>query len=296
MHDGQYSITRRLIAPMVCCFGNTGAQGKATLGKASSPNKNFYEGGLRIQGRHKETFEKCPLITVVTVVYNDAANLENTIKSVVFQDYGNVEYIIIDGGSTDGTLDILKKYEHAIDYWVSEPDDGIYDAMNKGIDLATGQWINFMNSGDEFAYLDVISGIDFSLFSEVSLIYGDKIQNGSIVRALPLTNIKLGIIHACHQSMFFRINIEPYRSLRYNCSYPIYADYDFVAKYYNKSLDFKYVDRPIAVFKGGGVSSFITRQKRKDKLLAVIENFGYPPLFKIVLNKIVSRFKSQNRE
>ena len=84
-----------------------------------------------------------PLITVVTVVFNDVQHIEETILSVVNQTYPNIEYIIIDGGSTDGTVDIIKKYEERIAYWVSEPDQGIYDAMNKGIQKATGEWINF---------------------------------------------------------------------------------------------------------------------------------------------------------
>ncbi len=90
-----------------------------------------------------------PLITVITVVYNGAKYLEDTIKSVINQTYPNVEYIIIDGGSTDGTIDIIKKYEDYIDYWVSEPDRGIYDAMNKGWSLANDDSrILFLGAGD----------------------------------------------------------------------------------------------------------------------------------------------------
>ena len=96
------------------------------------------------------------LISVVTVSYNAVSTIEQTILSVINQTYPNVEYIIIDGGSTDGTVDIIKKYADKIAYWVSEPDKGIYDAMNKGVVVATGEWINFMNAGDIFTDSDVI--------------------------------------------------------------------------------------------------------------------------------------------
>ncbi len=100
-----------------------------------------------------------PLITVVTVVFNGELYIENTILSIINQTYDKIEYIIIDGKSTDRTLDIIGKYQKQIDQLVSEPDNGIYHAMNKAIDLATGQWIIFMNCGDSFYDKDVIRSI-----------------------------------------------------------------------------------------------------------------------------------------
>ncbi len=106
------------------------------------------EGGLRNKGFLKESYKDRPLISIVTVVFNSERYLEETILSVINQSYDNIEYIIIDGGSSDGTLDIIKKYENKINYWLSEKDSGIYEAMNKGIDLVTGDWVNFVNSSD----------------------------------------------------------------------------------------------------------------------------------------------------
>ena len=97
--------------------------------------------------------------SIVTVSYNAVATIESTILSVINQTYSNVEYIIIDGGSTDGTVDIIKKYQDKISYWISEPDQGIYDAMNKGLKIASGEWINFMNSGDSFVHTEVLENL-----------------------------------------------------------------------------------------------------------------------------------------
>jgi glycosyltransferase involved in cell wall biosynthesis len=118
-----------------------------------------------------------PLITVITVVLNGEKALEETIKSVISQTYPNVEYIIIDGGSTDGTLDIIKKYEDYIDYWVSEPDKGIYDAMNKGIKVASGFYYVFLGSDDKIIKNWLEKGIHYIntllKFEDTIYLYGN---------------------------------------------------------------------------------------------------------------------------
>lgn len=146
---------------------------------------------MRTHGRFKNVSgavdgaNPAPLITVITVTYNAARMLEQTILSVINQDYPNVEFIIVDGGSNDGTLDILQKYEHAIDYWVSEPDNGIFDAWNKGVSLSSGDWVAFLGADDVYldgaldAYAAAIAknggaALDY-ISSRVNLIKGDKI-------------------------------------------------------------------------------------------------------------------------
>lgn len=113
-------------------------------------------------------------ITVVTVCFNAESVLEQTMQSVLNQTYKNVEYLIIDGGSKDGTLDIIKKYSDKVK-WISEPDKGIYDAMNKGVKMASGEWINFMNAGDRFASNDVLEKIFAKEYpEEVKFLYSDN--------------------------------------------------------------------------------------------------------------------------
>ncbi|ROT05017.1 glycosyltransferase, partial [Muribaculaceae bacterium Isolate-104 (HZI)] len=111
-------------------------------------------------------------ISVVTVCYNAADSIEQTMLSVLNQSYPYIEYIVIDGGSTDGTVDIIKKYADRLAYWVSEPDKGIYDAMNKGIAAATGSYINFMNSGDSFYDNRVVEAIFKDGCDSADIIYG----------------------------------------------------------------------------------------------------------------------------
>jgi glycosyltransferase involved in cell wall biosynthesis len=115
------------------------------------------EGGLRTRGLFKTRHPGKPLVSIITVVFNGARFFEETIASVFGQDYDNLEFIIIDGGSTDGTLELIRKYEHAIDYWVSEKDFGISDAFNKAVVLAAGDYLNFQGAGDYLVSGSVVS-------------------------------------------------------------------------------------------------------------------------------------------
>jgi glycosyltransferase involved in cell wall biosynthesis len=117
------------------------------------------EGGLRLSGALKTSTSDLPLVTIITAVYNGEEYLEETIQRVLAQTYPNLEYVIVDGGSKDQTLEIIKKYEAKIDYWVSESDKGIGDAFNRGVLLSRGTYLNFQGDGDGFVDKDAISSM-----------------------------------------------------------------------------------------------------------------------------------------
>lgn len=169
-----------------------------------------------------------PLISVITVVYNGAISLERTIQSVVGQTFSNLEYIIIDGSSNDGTLDIIKKYSNQINFLISEPDKGIYDAMNKGILAAKGEWINFMNVGDIFHSSSTIKDIfSKAIPNDKIVVYGDVClvisKQKYFIPASPIDKIKK-VIPFCHQSSFIKANYL--KKYPYNLEYKIASDYD----------------------------------------------------------------------
>lgn len=206
-----------------------------------------------------------PLISIITVVYNDEKFLEETIKSVINQTYNNVEYIIIDGASTDGTVDIIKKYEDVIDYWVSERDSGIYDAMNKGIDVASGKWINFMNAGDGFYNDDILEKIfTLNTFKNVDIIYGNHNviypNKTRIVKAGNIDDIWKGS-QFCHQSAFVSAKVQ--KTNKFNLSNRIGADFELFYYLYKQKMYFKYIDSIVANYSAGGLSDI----KRVDSIV-----------------------------
>lgn len=195
------------------------------------------EGGLRIKKQIKSSNSEKPLITVATVVYNGQEYLEETILSIINQKYKNLEFIIIDGGSTDNTLEIIKKYEHSIDYWVSEKDEGIYDAMNKASRLASGKWINYMNCGDTFCNNEVISKIRFNEFSNYVMVYGNaRVFNGNrdflkIQKPFKMNKLNLLVFITrvvCHQSVFYNSDIEFEFPSKYKLKGELYSYFEYL--------------------------------------------------------------------
>lgn len=143
------------------------------------------------------------MISIITVTYNCVDVIEKTINSVLSQTYSNKEYIIIDGGSTDGTLDVIRKYQDEIDRFVSEPDNGVYDAMNKGIALAHGKWVNMMNAGDMFASSDVLTQIFSATISpNIAAIYSDYIMDFHKDQKIAIASVQEGDI--LHQALIYK--------------------------------------------------------------------------------------------
>ena len=190
----------------------------------------------------------CPVISIITVSYNAVNAIEETILSIINQTYPWLEYIIVDGGSTDGTVNVIQEYSNRISHWISEPDGGIYDAMNKGICLATGKWINFMNAGDTFVTSSIISDI-FREQCNSDVIYGNSVycyEGGNIsIIAKDSHLISEGMIF-CHQSSFVRTDLL--KLCPFDLKYKFAADYDFFWKIYKSGNKFEYRNSNIAVY------------------------------------------------
>lgn len=189
-----------------------------------------------------------PKISVVTVTYNSAATLEETILSVLNQTYPNIEYIIIDGGSTDGTIDIIKKYADRLAYWVSEPDKGIYDAMNKGIDASTGDYINFMNADDTFYDDNVLKNV-FSRDYNEDVVYGKTLKilpnSNIIMENRPVSFLSQNMVFG-HQASF--VKTELIKKIKFDLKYKSAADYNFFHAVMMNNGSFREVPFIVSIF------------------------------------------------
>ncbi len=229
-------------------------------------------GGLRMRGGGKKILFDKPLITVVTVVYNHVKHLEEAIKSVINQAYQNVEYIIIDGGSTDGTLDVIKKYEHVIDYWISEPDGGIYNAMNKGLNIASGDWLIFLGADDVLA--DCLVSVSRRMKRQDVVYYGNaELASSGKLYAGSFNRYKLMQQNICHQAIFYPRSIYLYK--RYEEEYRWLADYKYNMDLWGDGVRFCYIPEKIARFNDLGASSSGDIHFNSIKMNLILKKLGF---------------------
>ncbi|SDM84781.1 Glycosyltransferase involved in cell wall bisynthesis [Daejeonella rubra] len=223
-----------------------------------------------------------PKLTVITIVYNNVRDIERTVLSVLNQSYANIEYLVIDGASNDGTLDILRKYEGQISRLTSERDNGIYDAMNKGLALATGDYVLFMNSGDEIYASDTVEKL-FATEPDADIYYGETEMYDENWNSLgqrrhqapdnfTWKDFKHGMCIS-HQAIYIRRSLtEPY-----DLNYQLSSDIDWIIKAAKKAKKIVNVRMYVAKYLVGGMSKKKHRQSLVERFNIFSKHYGLIP-------------------
>lgn len=226
----------------------------------NTPGKVRIEGGQRVRdGFDTSPKVGSPLVSIITVCFNSEEHLEQTILSVLGQSYENIEYIVVDGGSTDGTLEIIRRYDDRIAYWLSEPDEGIYDAMNKGISLSSGDLIGTINSNDWYAPNAVEEVVRACLRDEEAAVFHGNMymllgEDDELFRvAEGTTENILRRFEMNHPTCFVRRDV--YDTHRFRTEYRVAADYELMLRLHSAGVKFHHIDSPLVHFRIGGASS-----------------------------------------
>ncbi|MES2064068.1 MAG: glycosyltransferase family 2 protein [Bacteroidota bacterium] len=223
-----------------------------------------------------------PVLSVITIVYNNARDIERTILSVLNQTYAAMEYIVVDGASNDGTLEIIKRYENRVAKLISEKDKGIYDAMNKGLALATGDYVIFMNSGDEFYVNDTVAKV-FATAPDADIYYGETEMVNDERESLGQRrhqapdkfnwrSFKYGM-SVSHQAIYIRRTLtEPY-----DPQYQLSADIDWIIRAAKKAKKIVKVDGYVAKYLVGGMSKAKHKQSLLERFDIMKRHYGLIP-------------------
>lgn len=227
-----------------------------------------------------------PKISIITVVYNGGDLIESTICSVLQQGYPAIEYIVVDGASKDQTLEIIQKYEDRISQWISEPDEGLYDAMNKGLRMATGDFVWFMNAGDVIAEADTVEKMVAAGDAQTDIFFGEvlvvdeagqalgtrsEISTQRLPEQLNWKSLRRGMV-VCHQAFLPRTRItSPY--IPNNLS----ADIDWVINCLKKSKQNTHTHLILAHYLAGGLSKKRHRQSLLDRYEVLKKHYGFVP-------------------
>ncbi len=182
--------------------------------------------------------------------------IEKTLKSVIEQSYSNKEYVVIDGASTDRTKKIVERYIDSIDFFMSEPDNGIYHAMNKAVGVAKGEWIIFMNAGDVFVDNAVLEKVSYSLSATIDVLYGDILTSRNTELVLKEAPSEIKSMHRmpfCHQAVFTRTSLL--RSFPFDEKYKMSADFKLYKQLNSENATFRRLPLPITIYDRTGLSN-----------------------------------------
>ena len=250
-----------------------------------------------------ETTESFNSLTIITPVLNNVKDIEACLKSVAQQTYSYKEHWIIDGGSTDGTLEVVKQYANQFNHikWVSEKDKGVYEAINKGIDKADGKWLYFLGSDDKLISKSILEEIfnDFEN-SGFDMLYGKILlkENGNVMgEMMDINSLKLTNTH--HQATFLRKSVFD-RLGKYNVKYGVCADWAFTIKcFQDKELKLKYIDKTIAVYSTVGFSNTANIRNYNPRLsdpvfnsdfIGLFENFSFQERIRLYIDDYLPKY------
>jgi len=228
-----------------------------------------------------------PKVSLITVTFNAAAVLEPTIASILHQTFTDYEYLVIDGGSRDGTVDLIRRYEPNLSYWVSEPDRGLYDAMNKGLRAARGEYVWFMNAGDRLYDSSTLAKVFEAAEPGADVYYGDALYYEEGGRELGLRSqitphklpghltwrsLQYGMV-VCHQSFVARRQIAP----PYDLSHPYSSDIDWEIRCLRQAQKTVNVHAVLSRYLTGGFSEKYRRQSLQDRYRVLQKHYGTLP-------------------
>ena len=230
-------------------------------------------------------------ITIGTVTYNAVKTLEDTIISVLSQTYSNIEYIIVDGNSSDGTKDLINKYSDRLS-WISEPDNGVYDAMNKLCKIATGKYLLFLGADDTLCTNTVIQDFVEMIYTQQKHIYyGNAVFNSGKVYWGEFNKWKWGVSNICHQSIFYPH--EVYQLYSYNLKYKVFADYAYNLFLLKNGFTFEYIPLNISNYRIDGYSSrVVDLEFNKVKYSLLRDTVGLLPVYFGILYRFMLHIKS----
>jgi len=233
------------------------------------------------------------VISIIVVSLNTKIDFLKTLHSIQEQKFDNYEVIVVDGGSTDGTIEEIERNKEFISKYITQKDKGIYDAMNKGIDISIGSWIIFLNSGDIFFNNKVLENINFGNLKNKEIIFGETLVDNNNIKYLVNSkkfNNKTVIMPFCHQSCFVRSDVL--KKEKFSLEYKISADFDFFLKCYLKNMNFFNSNLIISQIQAGGLSDRFRQNVLKENISILKTNEKKKYIYLIYYLKIFDLIKS----